>query len=318
MKRTIYNKKRKIIITAYNKPDLDGVASAYAYAEFLRHQKKHCTVAFSGKLQSEALFICDFLNIKFEDFDKLPLDKEKIILVDASEIDMISEKIDPKQVIEVIDHRAIHSAHLFPNASIQIEPVGSCATLIAEKFISSGLKPSRESTIFLYCAIVSNTINFKANVTTDRDRKAADFLLSCHKMPEDIIHKMFKFKSKIDDPIALIFPDNLKSTVFGNKNVSIFQIEIIGVKQFIKNNINEINDFLLTVSKDNGFDHVFLTCIDLEEGENTFVATNPATAKMLSDILGIKFSDNVAQYDKIIMRKELMPLVKEYLEDREK
>jgi inorganic pyrophosphatase/exopolyphosphatase len=129
---------------------------------------------------------------------------------------------------------------------------------------------------------------------------------------------MFEFKSKISDPIALIFPDNLKSTVFGGKNVSIFQIEIIGVKQFVKKNIREINDFLNTVSRENGFDHVFLTCVDLEEGENTFVATQTATAKMLSDILGVKFSHNVAQYNKIIMRKEIMPLVKKYLEDRAK
>jgi inorganic pyrophosphatase/exopolyphosphatase len=305
------------IITAYNKPDLDGVASAYAYAEFLERQARESTVAFSGKLQSEAFFISDFLKIQFANIDEALAEDDEVILVDASEADMLSDKISLDKVVELIDHRQVNSANLFKNAKIQIELVGSCATLITEKFIEKNLNPSKESAILLYCAIVSNTINFKASVTTDRDHAAANYLLGLNVIPAGIAYKMFKYKSNIDDPIALIFPDNLKSDVQGGKRVSIFQIEIIGVDEFIKNNFEAIVEFLLKTNSDNSFDHTFLTCIDIEKGENTFICPNAQTQKMLSDIFSVKFENNIAKYNKIIMRKEIKPLIKQYLEVQE-
>ena len=71
--------------------------------------------------------------------------------------------------IEVVDHRAVNEADKFQNAKIQIEMVGSAATLIAEKFLHATTSTSPESAALLYSAIISNTINFQANVTTDRD-----------------------------------------------------------------------------------------------------------------------------------------------------
>lgn len=303
-----------LIITAYNHPDLDGVACSYAYAELLKFRGEKALVAFSGNLQSEARYIADYLKIKFGNLDGTITGKDQIILVDASEADMLNSKIKIENVIELIDHRKVNSAHLFPGAKIQIEMVGSCATLICEKFISAQVKPSRESAILLYCAIISNTINFKANVTTDRDHRAAEFLLKTGEIPENIIHEMFEYKSKIDDPIELIFPDNLKSDTIGGKRISIFQIEIIGVEEFIQKNHGEIVEFLRKTNDENNFDHTFLTCIDLEKGVNTFVASDLETQKMLEDIYDVKFENSIAIYPKIIMRKEIKPKLKEYLE----
>jgi len=305
----------KKIITAYNKPDLDGVACAYAYAELLNTQGIESRVAFSGEMQSEAFFVADFLKIKFANLAEVIGAEDDVILVDASEADMLSDKINPDSVIELIDHRQVNSSRLFKNAQIKIELVGSCATLICERFVENNLKPSRESAILLYCAIISNTINFKASVTTNRDHKAADFLKNLDFIPDDITHKMFKYKSNITDPISLIFPDNLKSDVMGGKRVSIFQIEIIGVDEFVSGHIDEIISFLNKVNDDNHFDHTFLTCIDVEEGENTFIAPTAETQKMISEILKIDFKNNIAKYNKIIMRKEIKPLIKKYLEN---
>ena len=100
-----------------------------------------------------------------------------VVLVDASDLQGMSSTINPSQVIEIIDHRKVHQADQFPNAHVQIELVGSAATLVAERFVAQNIPISPESAILLYSAIISNTINFQASVTTQRDCDMSAWLL---------------------------------------------------------------------------------------------------------------------------------------------
>jgi inorganic pyrophosphatase/exopolyphosphatase len=129
-----------------------------------------------GLPQEEAGFIIKKLDVKIANADESDLGFEKIILVDTSGPQWISKKINLEKVVEIIDHRQVENTSEFPNAKVQIELVGSCATLITEKFMTAKIIPSEKSATLLYCAIISNTINFKNKVTTDRDRKVAVWL----------------------------------------------------------------------------------------------------------------------------------------------
>ncbi|HRN71056.1 MAG TPA: DHH family phosphoesterase, partial [Candidatus Woesebacteria bacterium] len=195
----------KTLITAYENPDLDGTACAYAYAEFLNKNGGDVVAGIYGKIHREAQFVFDKFDIKpLADADKLNNEIDSIIIVDASDIRGLSDKINPAKVIEIIDHRKVNEADKFPNAKVQIELVGSAGTLIAEKFYESRTSISKESAVLLYSAIVSNTINFKANVTTERDHKMAEWLLSQFELPDNFVHEMFKFKSTFTQPLAEI------------------------------------------------------------------------------------------------------------------
>lgn len=46
---------------------------------------------------------------------------------------------------------------------------------------------SKESATLVYGAIISNTLNFKGSVTTDRDKIAAEWLNKVAKLPEDFL-----------------------------------------------------------------------------------------------------------------------------------
>ena len=125
----------RIIVTAYSNPDLDGTACAIAYAEFLQKKGNNAVVAIFGIPHREAQFVFNTFHIEQPIHAEETLSKmDKVILVDASDLRGISDKINPEQVIEIFDHRKIHEADKFPHAKAQIELVGSCATLIAEKF----------------------------------------------------------------------------------------------------------------------------------------------------------------------------------------
>jgi manganese-dependent inorganic pyrophosphatase len=85
----------------------------------------------------------------------------------------------------------------FPNAKVQIELVGSASSLVAERFIKNNIEISKESAILLCGAIVSNTLNFKGGVTTERDREAFEYLNKIAQLPSNFSKELFKSKSDL-------------------------------------------------------------------------------------------------------------------------
>ena len=61
--------------------------------------------------------------------------------------------------------------------------------------------------------------------------------------------------------------------------------------------------------RERGLELIFLTCIDVGGGFNSFVAFDPAARELLSGALGIRFEGAVAERPGIMMRKEIVPLL---------
>jgi manganese-dependent inorganic pyrophosphatase len=307
----------KLLVTSYKNPDLDGTACAFAYSEFLNKNSKDAMAALFGTPHREALFVLDRFSIPpLSNAEDIINDTEEIILVDASDLRGLSKKILAEKVVEIIDHRKVHDAHKFPNAKKQIELVGSAATLIAEKFHGKKTEISQKSAALLFSAIISNTINFKAGVTTKRDHEMADWLRGKFSLPKNYVHEMFADKSQFKKPLKETFIDDFAEFNFNGHHLSIIQIEIINASEFIQQNITEIKEILRGLKRKKSLDIIFLTCIDLENAFNKFVVVDEEAQRLIEQVLGVKFEDGVARRDGIIMRKEIIPLIKEVLENR--
>lgn len=307
---------KKILVTSYINPDMDGVSCAYAYTEFLQKQGQDAVAGIFGIPHPEAQFVLDKFNIKkIQDGELLIADCLSVIFVDASDLDALPKTIKPAQVVEIIDHRKVHETEKFINTHSQIELVGSCATLIAEKFYQQNIPISKESAILLYSAIISNTINFKNNVTTERDKKMADWLKIHLELPENYIHEMFAHKSNFTQPIKETILSDFKSFTINDEKIGIGQLEIINVEEYIKNNLEKIKNALIETKQEKLLDYIFLSFIDLDLAKNTFVVIDEKTKKLLGLSLNIKFDGFIAYSDHIIMRKELHPIIKEVLEN---
>lgn len=129
------------LITSYKNADLDGTACAVAYAEFLKMKGEKVEAKIAGEPHKEARFVLE----KFKIYNQLKMEETvpgdmEVVFLDASDVESLPNGIKPEQVVEVIDHRLFNDTNNFPNAKIQLELVGSCATLIAEKFFNSGVK----------------------------------------------------------------------------------------------------------------------------------------------------------------------------------
>lgn len=302
-----------LLITSYTGPDLDGFASAFAYAEFLNDQGKNASFGFAEPPHKEAQFLLDKYNIPFQFANIDPTNFGEIILVDASDVIGIDPRIKIENVTEIIDHRKVNDANVFKNAKIQIEFVGSVATLIAEKFINSKLPITKNSALLLYGAIISNTLNFQAHVTTDRDKNAAQWLAEQFSPEPNFVHEMFADKSDIN-------PENLKASIeedFAHfdlgKKIGVGQLEVINAEAIVKNLSVAIINELDKIKADQGLDMIFMSVIDLEKNRNFFIAKDREAQELLQNTLNVNFENNIAVRDGLIMRKEIIPLIKQTL-----
>ncbi len=186
---------KPILVTSYANPDLDGIACAIAYGEFLQKTGKDVVIKSIEEPQVEALYMFDHFGWAHPDVIPNADDFDAVILVDVSDLNELQGRVAAGKVIEIIDHRAINQASAFPNATARIELVGAAATLIAEQFMQHEIAISKQSAVLLYGAIISNTLNFKGSVTTDRDKKAAAWLNHIAQLPDDFWRELFLAKS---------------------------------------------------------------------------------------------------------------------------
>ena len=306
---------KPILITCYVSPDLDGVAGAVAYGEFLQKAGKDVVVGIIGELNDEAGYIFDRFGFSHPKTVPDADGYDEVILVDASELSGLEGKIPAEKVIEIIDHRTINDADKFPNAKAQIELVGAAATLVAEKFIQNKADISKESATLLYGAIVSNTLNFKGSVTTERDRVAAVWLNQTAGLPESFWRELFVAKSDLSGrKLAERIESDFAWFALGGKKIGIAQIEIIGAGELIQARGAEIVGTLGRIKTDMGLDFIFQNTIDLEEGKNFFVTDDGPAKELLGKVLQVRFSGVVAERSNALMRKQIVPLLKKELE----
>lgn len=305
----------KTLITAKINPDLDGVACIYGYAEYLTNQDKSFIGGVFGKPHVEAQYLIDRFSIK--DINLNPSgDWDKFILVDMSDTAGVPDVLRASDVVEIIDHRKIYEPEkLFPNAKIQNEMVGAAATLIVEKYRRSSTPISNNSMILLYGAIYSNTLNLKAKVTTDRDLEAVNWLEKQVKIPDNLIHDMFVAKTEAAKAnlIEALSDSDFKEWRYPALSFGLPQLECVDLQNIVTGRQPEINAILDKLKTDHQLDCVFLTAIDLEEGFNLFVTPHQAAQKLLSDVFAVTFKNGVAKRPGLILRKEILPLLKEQL-----
>lgn len=290
-----------IIVTSYESPDLDGVACSVAYSELLNILGKESRALYFGKIGLEVDFVKHFLKgLTIKDKINDYPDNADFVLVDTSDPDAIDPEIPPEKVLEIFDHRELVFTEKFVNAQINIELVGSCATLIAEKFGENKINPSRSSATLLYSAIISNTINFKNFVTTKRDIKMANRLKNLLNLPADYIEQMFVSKSNVSKAnFEEIIGQDFAVKEMGGRKIGIAQIEVAHLDELLAELGDETVNVLKKLKKEEKLDYILFTGIDVFKGVNTFVYCDKDSKKLFTKILPTTGS--------IIMRKQIWP-----------
>ncbi len=301
------------LVTSYVNPDLDGVACAFALAELLRAQGQTVACGLFGDPQQEALWMLDTFAIpRPSDGTVFLKEAETITIVDVSSVNDIQSVMPLDRITDMIDHHEVSCEADLPNLTRkQIELVGSCATLIAERMHAAAYEPSCEAARLLSGAIASNTVNFRSTVTTDRDRAMFTWLATFAELPADFVERMFTAKSDLGgDRLRLALENDTATKRFGNANVLIFQLEIAGVTALLDARRDEILDVMQRVAVAEEATHTFLNALDILAGTTTILVPDEESAALIFDALGRDTHDGRSTVDGLVLRKQIVPLLK--------
>lgn len=158
-----------------NYADVDVYASILAYEDLLNQRGKTAKAYIPSRPNysvPEELRLPERENTVFD-----LQSGDQAIILDLSEPDVIHKLVSNDQILELIDHHPGYEEYWQKELDERaiIEKIGAVATSIFEWWGECWDydKMSPEIAKLLFAAILDNTINFNAKITTGRDRMAA-------------------------------------------------------------------------------------------------------------------------------------------------
>ena len=300
------------VVTTYINPDMDGIALMYAYVEFLMKKGEKASCYFEGTMKKEAEIVLNRFNIKLDSINKIE-DDDQIILVDTNYVSEISKEIKKENIVGIIDHHNRNSwLNENNNIKIQIELIGAASTLVAERFKNENVKISRESAILLYYGIISNTMNLKIKLTSQKDIEMANWLKQqTPEITDEVTSQIFIEKSQIGDSLREEMEVEFKDQ-FMSISWSMGQLEVANVDEFLNKYERDIRNVLKTVSEENNVEYISVNCMDIINGYSVIVAENEKTAEIISNAIGVQFKELKARTDELVSRKEIVKIIRSF------
>ena len=302
----------KIVVT-YKNADLDCVASAYAYAEYLTKIGIDSLYYISGIVQDEVNIVCKIFNILLSN-KILEIGDEDIIVVDTNTLSSV-DYVKPQNIVEIIDHHPDSGDIKYcENAVLRLYEVGAVCTIIAEMYKENNINISRESAILLYYGIISNTVNLKSKVTTQRDINILEWLKSqCNEIDERIVAKIFEEKSKFDIKNLRRFMEVEEKFILNTDEMIIGQLEIINALEFLDRYKYTIDEIIKAVYDDYKVKYIFINIIDILNGYHLIYAFDESSIVYFEEKFNVNFINGVYKEDTIVLRKEIKKYLKSLL-----
>lgn len=300
-------------ITGKILPDLDAVACAIAYANYLtkKNPKETYEPIFQEDIIFEAKFVLESLKITPNIYLKTTkLEEANYIMVDFSASAGLPGFVIPDKVSEVIDHRDFPEYELFKNSKWRVDRVGAAATIIAEFFYfdkTVSLDPITAT--LLLCAIYSNTVNFKSSNTTFRDLRMRDWLTSvCD--DSSLPRLMLEYKSDyIINNLEKVLLEEKKTNTFQNgQTFSLYQIETSKTEAILANRAEIVKRLAVM---DPLIRYNYLLIQDEKNGKTDIISNDQLQSDAFLRVgLSGKSVEDYWEVDKIMMRKQLIPYFK--------
>ena len=297
--------------------DIDAFSCVYAYRELLRLQGKRVQAVITAPLNMS--IIGKYRSLDFYQKDQETLvrsDKNRFVIVDVSDPEQIESFVDVNGVLNVFDHHPGFEEFWREKigAGAVIEPIGAAATLIVREYRKAGLLPkiSPMAAELLAVAILSNTLNFQARISTDEDRNTYDELKQYFSIPADFEAAYFsKVQADIEANLPTALRDDSKRFNIGDKTFFIAQLEVWNGVAVMGSRSEEIERFL----RDTTETVSFLNLIELGKGRNTLMFRDLASLGMIRACcpeFDYDLSTRIATTPQVILRKEILPRLREY------
>jgi len=297
----------KVVTSGSAYVDIDAYAGAVAYAELLQAQgqeaKAASTAPFNESISKSVRAWQAPLDTQYT-----PSESDTFNLVDVSDPAYFDKIVDIARVDEVIDHHLGFEQHWQDRIGdrANIEFIGAACTLVYERWETAGLlrEMSVLSARLLICAILDNTLNFGAKVTTPRDTKAYEALLAKADLPDDWTAQYFTEcqEAILQNPVEAISNDTKTLPFKSFKQPICFgQLVVWDVSQVLAVHQKDLQTAL--AGKNSNW---FMNLVCVGERKSYFVTDNPAVQAWLSKLISVEFDGSVAVADRMWLRKEVI------------
>jgi inorganic pyrophosphatase/manganese-dependent inorganic pyrophosphatase len=303
-----------IVTSGYTYLDIDGYGGCIAYAELLRLQGRNAH-AFSSATLNESITktVLGWKGGLVTDYE--PGDDDKFVLIDVSDPEYFNDSGRHGDVVEVIDH---HPGHVDEwrdkiGDKADIRTIGAACTMIAERWESAKkiTEISQTSARLLMTGILDNTLNFRAHVTTNRDKEIYDLLVPYANLPTDWPAKYFgECQQAIESDLETAIKNDVKD-MSAHKGLpkTLGQIVIWDAASLLEKQQSHI---MLIMREIAGSADWGMNIVSINEGRNYILAEDPKRKANLEKFLGVKFEAEMAVTGRLWMRKEIMQAAQDY------
>lgn len=290
--------------------DIDAYASMIVYREYLKRKGIECVAITNSTLNDSISKSIIDMDYKLDDY--IPSASDQFIILDVSEYTMLDKSVDLKNVVEVIDHHFGYEEYwkdLLGDKS-QIESVGSVATLIYERIISDGMDNiiTVDLAKMLVAAILDNTLNLKAKITSERDINAFNKLMILVNDDEYPNNYYAEIEDKIKENVVGAIKNETNLYSISRIIPKYFSQLVVFDKKIVLDNLGEIYSSLNML---NGRYVINLIC--LSEGKSYIITPWSDVKKDMEFLFESSFDEDIMKLNDIWLRKEIIKRAKELI-----
>ena len=229
--------------------------------------------------------------------------RRRVILVDHNELSQSAPGVAEASVLEIIDHHRVGDVQTSSPILFMNLPVGSTATIVAERYRELDVEPPVGMAGLLLSALLTDTVLLKSPTTTDTDREVARRL--AERVGVDAVEfGMDMFRARSQDrrfSAEEAVRADLKEYRVGDAVFAIGQVETVELAD-VMDHRDELASVMEVMRSTRGYDLLMLMVTDVVREGSEIVATG--RVRLAERALGIELGDGSAWMDGVLSRKK--------------
>lgn len=295
----------KTYVVGHKNPDTDSIVSAIGLAEF----RGDAEAVKAGEINNETKLVLEKFGLSAP--KDISAEEKKVILVDHNEPGQIHSNIKEEEIVSIFDHHKLGGLVTPGPITVEMRPVGSSATIVADLFFKKNKEISKEIASILICGILSDTLKYTSPTTTEEDKKIAEELNKIAELDIDLITKeMFEAKSDISDiKTEDLLSKDYKVFDMSDKKVGIGVWETVDTKTII-NRKEEIINKLASLKEKDSLSLVYFAAVDILKGNSEMFILNGEEESVAKKAFSKDVVESIMSLPGVVSRKkQIIPMI---------
>jgi len=226
-----------------------------------------------------------------------------VVLLDHNELSQSAPGVEEAAVVEIVDHHRVGDVQTTSPILFLNLPVGSTATIVAERYRELGVTPPAGMAGILLSAVLSDTVLLKSPTTTETDREvAARLARQVGVEPTEFGLEMFRARSaRVAFSAADAVSSDLKEYRVGDLLIGVAQVETVDAAEYL-DRADALREALDSLRVSRRLDLAMLLVTDVVREGSEVLAVGKT--RIVERALGIDLSRGSAWMDGVLSRKK--------------